>query len=242
MAGFDMLEALLRCQTVEELYDSTSRLVKNLGYEHFIYGVQVNVSLTRPYQFVLSGYPKEWRGHYVEQGYQEIDPTVEHCIRDRRVIPILWDRKAFGTRKAAKMLGEARECGLASGVSFAVHGGHGEAAMLSLATARDSRDAKRDVVGKLGEAQLLACYLHEAVQRVVLSKEAVPLAKVVLTGREKECLLWAAEGKTTWEISSILHTSERTVVFHLQNASRKMGVSNRCHAVARALSLGLVRP
>jgi len=68
------------------------------------------------------------------------------------------------------------------------------------------------------------------------------LSKVDLTQREKECLLWATEGKTTWETSRILRISERTVTFHLQNVQGKLGVSNRQQAVARAVSLGIIEP
>lgn len=242
VVGIDLFESLLGYQSVEELYAATSRIVTHLGFEHFIYGVRVNLSLTRPYQFVLSGYPKEWRTHYIETGYETIDPTVHHCIKDRRVTPIIWGSQVFRNQSAAKLENEAKEFGLASGASFPVQGRNGEAAMLSLATPRANRQAKHDILETLGRAQLLACYLHEAIQRVVLTKEVLPLQKIKLTGREKECLLWAAEGKTSWEIANIIHTSERTVIFHLQNVTRKMGVSTRQHAVARALSLGLVSP
>jgi len=114
--------------------------------------------------------------------------------------------------------------------------------MLSLATFQTNRQAKSDILETLGRAQLLACYLHEAIQRVVLTKEALPLKRIRLTNRENECLLWAAEGKTSWEIANIIHTSERTITFHLQNVTRKMGVSTRQHAVARAIALGLIVP
>ncbi len=63
-----------------------------------------------------------------------------------------------------------------------------------------------------------------------------------LTEREKECLLWASEGKTGGEIADILNISERTVTFHLQNAGQKMGTCNRQHAISRALTLGLIAP
>ena len=62
------------------------------------------------------------------------------------------------------------------------------------------------------------------------------------TAREAEALLWTAEGKTSHDIALILGVSERTVVFHLQNVARKLNVSNRTHAVARAISLGLINP
>ena len=61
-----------------------------------------------------------------------------------------------------------------------------------------------------------------------------------LTTREKECLSWTARGKTSWEISVILSISESTATFHLRNAAIKLKASNRTHAVAKALSSGLI--
>ena len=242
MIELDALESLLNCHTAEELHAATRKLVNSIGYEHFIYGVQVNTSLTRPYQFVFSGYPNAWRDRYIEAGYQEVDPTVIHCIKQRRVVPLIWEKRHFSTPVSARLIGEAGEFGLGSGVTFSIQGGHGEAAMLSLATPLNPEVAQRDILGTLGRAQLLACYLHEAIQRVVLSKEALPLRQPALTDRERECILWAAEGKSAWEIAHIIRVAERTVIFHLQNATRKLGVSTRQHAVARAVSLGLIAP
>ncbi|RFC41072.1 MAG: LuxR family transcriptional regulator, transcriptional activator of the bioluminescence operon [Candidatus Nitrotoga sp. CP45] len=242
MSDLDLFESLLSCGTVEALHAKTASIAGQLGFDHFIYGVQVNTSLTRPYQFILNGYPKEWRAHYVEHNYQEIDPTYHHCITKRQTIPVIWDSRVFKGSKEAKMRNESREFGLLCGASFAVHGGHGEAAMLSLASSQDSYRAQQDILSLIGKSQLLACYLHEAVQRIVLSKGPLLLTKMELTLREKECLLWAAEGKTGGEIADILQITERTVTFHLQNAGNKMGASNRQHAIARALSMGLIAP
>ncbi|MBI4005529.1 MAG: LuxR family transcriptional regulator [Gammaproteobacteria bacterium] len=235
-------ESLLKCDTLEELRITVSHIVNEMGFEHFIYGVQVNTSLTNPYRFILSGYPKEWRSHYIEADYEKIDPTFLHCIKSGSVIPVLWDGKLSSNRKAARLMGEASEFGLASGVSLAVHGGHGETAMLSLACSRKPKSAYTDIIASLGNAQLFACYLHEAIQRLVLNRESLPIKTTELTPRENECLLWAAEGKSSKEIADILHVSQRTVIFHVHNASHKMGVSHRQHAIARAISLGLIHP
>lgn len=239
-ADLELFESLLGCQSVEELHATTARIAKRLGFEHFIYGVNVNVSLTRPYQFFLSGYPKEWWKHYTDSDYKKIDPIVRHAAE--KVIPVIWDKQLGSTPSAAKFMGEAKEFGLANGASFPVHGRRGEFSALNLATSRDSREAKQDIVAAMGKAQLLACYVHEAVQRIVLSKGPLPVQKINLTEREKECLLWAADGKTSWEISQIVKISEHTVVFHLRNVVRKMGVTNRRQAVARAVSMGLMAP
>ncbi len=61
-----------------------------------------------------------------------------------------------------------------------------------------------------------------------------------LTPREELCLNWVAQGKTSWEIGVILGITERTVNFHIQNASSKLGVSNRQAAIARALIDGRI--
>jgi len=240
MNDLKLLESLLNCGTVEELHVRTSAITKQLGFEHFLYGVRVNVSLTRPYHFIFSGYPKEWWEHYSASDYMNVDPAVRHCAT--RVIPVVWDKNLFSGRQAARIRGEAKEFGLVTGASYPVHGKQGEVAMLSLTTSRKSREADRDVLAAMGKAQLFCCYLHEAVQRIVLSAGPLPLRKVNLTEREKECLLWASEGKTGGEVADILNISERTVIFHLQNASRKLGVSTRQHAVSRALSMGLITP
>ncbi|CAH9063338.1 hypothetical protein PSECIP111951_02883 [Pseudoalteromonas holothuriae] len=56
-----------------------------------------------------------------------------------------------------------------------------------------------------------------------------------ITNREKDCLLWASEGKTSWEISQILGISERTVNFHLANCINKTGSSNRQQAIVKCI-------
>ena len=169
----DLLESLSGCGSIEELYSATSRIAKHLGFEHFIYGVRVNLPLAQPYRFVLSGYPKEWRNHYVEAGYEAIDPTVLHCCRDKRVTPMIWRDQGSRNGVVAKLWDEAKEFGLVSGVSFPVQG-TGEAAMLSLATSRSQCHANRDITNSLGQSQLLAYHLHEAVQRVMLRRSVSP--------------------------------------------------------------------
>lgn len=242
MTDLNLFESLLSCSTAEELHTLTATITKQMGFEHFLYGVQVNTSLTRPYRFILNGYSKEWRERYIEMNYEAVDPTLHHCYTKKSTIPIIWSNKIFKERASARFLSEAKEAGLNHGASFAIHGGRGEAAMLSLATSREAREAETDIVANLAKGQLLACYLHEAVQRIVLNQGPLKLQKVTLTPREKECLLWAAEGKTAWEIGAIINTSERTAVFHLQNAANKMGVRNRHHAISRAVSQGLISP
>lgn len=65
-------------------------------------------------------------------------------------------------------------------------------------------------------------------------------ARPRLTPREKECLQWAALGKSEWEVSQILGISEHTAEKHLLNAKTKFGAANRAHAVAEAIRCGVL--
>ncbi len=68
----------------------------------------------------------------------------------------------------------------------------------------------------------------------------VDVQEVVLSAREKECLCWVEEGKSSWEIGVILRISENTVNFHLKNAMRKLEVTSRIQCVIRARRVGLI--
>ena len=62
-----------------------------------------------------------------------------------------------------------------------------------------------------------------------------------LTRREREVLQLAADGAaSTREIAAVLVVSRGTVKTHLENAYRKLGVTDRASAVAVALRAGLI--
>ena len=63
-----------------------------------------------------------------------------------------------------------------------------------------------------------------------------------LSAREAEVLAWVREGKSNYEIGSILGISALTVKNHLQRVYRALGVSNRAHAVSRCNALRLLEP
>ena len=48
-----------------------------------------------------------------------------------------------------------------------------------------------------------------------------------LTDRQRDCVLWAARGKTDWEISKILGISEEMVARHIRLACDRYGVTKR---------------
>lgn len=59
-----------------------------------------------------------------------------------------------------------------------------------------------------------------------------------MTKRELECIKWAAEGKTSWEISQLLSISQRTVDFHLANCITKTDSISRQQAIVKCVLNG----
>ena len=59
-----------------------------------------------------------------------------------------------------------------------------------------------------------------------------------LSERERECLVWVSEGKTTDEIALILGVSSNTINSYIANAIQKFGASNRAMAIANAIRNG----
>ncbi|MDO9371704.1 MAG: autoinducer binding domain-containing protein [Gammaproteobacteria bacterium] len=79
MINLERYESLVEAESLADLHSSCATISKELGFNHFLYGVRVNTSLLQPYQFIFSAYPQTWRNHYDASEYTSIDPTVLHC-------------------------------------------------------------------------------------------------------------------------------------------------------------------
>ncbi len=240
----ELIDAARRAGSVEEVHEICSLLCDHAGFDYFIYGAVLPVSLVRPRHVIISGFPHDWWARYQDRGYFAVDPVVQHTTRIETV-PLIWndidpghDPRGLEVREFMR---EAADFGLASGVSFPVHGRQGECAILSLVSRDPHARSENRIMGVMPFAQLLAGYIHEAARRAFGDGELL-LQRPRLTDREKDCLLWAAEGKTSSDTARILGISERTVLFHLHNAAEKLNVTNRAQAVARAVAEGHIVP
>jgi len=233
------VESMASAESLSDVEDSLEGFCEEYGLEHFIYGSLTAISLVRPEVIVISGYPEEWRKHYEENNYLAVDPTVEYCRE--KLVPITWEEITRHGDDRHECLDIARDFGLKDGISVPVHSVGSQWGMISVACEKFENEKTSKIVSE--QLNLLAPHVHEAVRRNILKERAEQEGKaVVLTSREKEVLLWSSEGKTTSEVAIILSITERTVTFHLQNTLKKLNVTNRTHAVARAISLGLINP
>jgi DNA-binding CsgD family transcriptional regulator len=91
-------------------------------------------------------------------------------------------------------------------------------------------------VDSLAQAQLRCCYaLSQVPGLLAAASMADPLSD-----RERECLFWVSEGKTTDDVAVILGVSANTVNSYITHAIRKFSASNRAMAVATAIRSGII--
>ncbi len=123
--------------------------------------------------------------------------------------------------------------GKTEGVCVPVLGHHGEIGAVALVGDRpvSLADCELASIGAIANI-----YARAGLR---LNCEAAP-EHYALTRRERECLGWAAQGKSDWAISQILGLATRTVHMHIENAKKKLGVNSRAKAVVEAWRRGLL--
>lgn len=95
--------------------------------------------------------------------------------------------------------------------------------------------------------ELLVPHLHNAFLRVLATEREVAgttsqRAGRLVTPRQEEILNLIKCGKTNLEIAELLSCSPWTIKNHIQAILRKLDSNTRTHAIARAMSLGILHP
>ena len=83
--------------------------------------------------------------------------------------------------------------------------------------------------------QLIAMFGFEAARRLVKAEGLVGEHAPVLTGRQRECLILSARGKSDSIIAQLLQLSPRTVNNYVEAAKRRFGVATRAQLIVSAL-------
>lgn len=237
----DLTEQLLKAESEGELKNICLAFSECVNFEYYLYGICSFSSLSTPQIHCISNYPDDWIKRYFEEGFQNHDPVVKYCMEN--LAPVRWDQlvqmRQYVDSVGEVIMNDASKLGLVNGCSIPMKSPTGEVAIFSLATC-NREDIDRRLLEVLPYAQLFASKLFEAYFKI--NQTLMEGKAFKLTDREVECLFWACEGKTAWEISKIIDVTERTIVFHLTSATKKLGAVNRQHAVAKALIHGLIKP
>ncbi|MER8772980.1 LuxR family transcriptional regulator [Mesorhizobium sp. M0960] len=223
----------------EQLFYLLAGFVSNFGYRWIAYSPltpdQESLGAVSRDHVSFLNFPQEWQERYAEMGYDRIDPVVK--ISRKREGAFRWSEvynDASTSEKERKVLDEAATFGLRSAVSVPLHGPDANFAILSFAQPQDCECQNKTV------AYLQCSALHFHLKITELGRPKARWTGNSLSSREKECILWAARGKSSWETGMILGISANTVNFHIKNVMRKLDAASRTLAAVKAISLGLI--
>jgi LuxR family quorum-sensing system transcriptional regulator SolR len=224
---------LLGARNHAEAFEWVTRYGNELGFEHCAYGMRAPLPISRTPFSLLSNYPECWQRRYKERNYLLIDPTVRHGLGSTS--PILWPTDPVDGREFWE---EAWAAGLRHGWAQASRDASGAVGMLSFARAEERITASE--LDHIESKMALLAQTAHIVLSSFLMPSVLPESTRKLSLREREILRWTAEGKTSYEIGSILGVTARTINFHVNNAVAKLAASNKTHAVVKAALLGIL--
>lgn len=232
----EYIDAIQTADNENDFARIARRITEHLGFRWFAY-----LRLSDDARTLISSYPKTWTNRYFELGYQQIDPVVRRARVENELFG--WGGgapKAVGSREQRRFFDEAMTFGIKSGFTVPIKGGFGRMAAFTMATDERIASADRLLNARKQVYRLVGLYFHAHVMAKATSAGKQPGGEGVLSQRERQCLAWAARGKTVADAAILVGISPRTVVFHLDKARQKLNASSIAQCVAEAMRRGLL--
>ena len=226
----EFAEELLEIETTIGLKQTLEQASRRLGFDHFALSLEARTSSDSNTGVLLHDYPDEWAKVYINFDLAGRDPVRRAC--DKSFAGFAWkdiERLVPMTRGDRQMLGVGRECGIGDGFTVPRHL-PGMVRGSCTFVVRPDKSLPRPwlAIAELVGALALGCALKT-------SGMATRAGNAKLSDRQRECLLWAARGKTASETAIILGISAETVVQHLKMARERYDVHCRQSLILSAL-------
>lgn len=224
---------VMRVKDAAGISDLLADLCGRLGCRWFALSHHVDF-LAAPARGVrIHNYPEDWAFWFDQRRLGLSDPV--HRASRRGLAGFFWHDYARYTKLRSEdelIFAEARRHGIGPGLTVPAHlpgEAHGS---VSFAWA-PGRDPPPDA---LLFARMIGGPAFEAAR--ALAHPAIAAIGPRLTERQRECLIWAACGKSAWETATIMGLSYDTVKEHLRNARARYDVTGCTPLTIRALFAG----
>lgn len=226
----DFFDCAYGCVDATSLKAAMARYMGELDLGIFAY-------LALPYQRqekarLISTYQSVWTTHYLHNSYERIDPVIAQARTGPE--PFEWGGSGSDlaglSRAQLQLFDEASEFGIRHGFTIPIHDRAGRIAAVTFAADVRRASFAHTVETHRELLQCMAFCFHARIRRLSCPDRFID--GIRLSPREFECLQWAAQGKSSWEIGRILNIAQRTAVFHLENAKAKLGVRSISQAIA----------
>lgn len=225
----EFIDGIHTASSERDFKSVADRTAQQLGFRWFAY-----LGFTDTTPVLISSYPRKWAAHYFAESYERVDPVVEISRRERNVFR--WDgseRSSIMGKAQRRLFDDASTFGIRRGVTVPIIAGFGRFAAFTFASDEQSPALDRQLAAATDLIQLIGLNYHAHVEAKIVAAPA-NVEVQALSQRELECLAWSARGKTMDETAAILGVKPRTVLFHLENARRRLNANTLAHAVAIA--------
>ena len=226
-------EKVRQCQSNECAMGLLHRVTESLGFNFFLYATRSATPFVNPDTKVIGNFPANSSVNYLD-AIQREERSLSHG-NARVSCFFVWRESIKGANR--KLFDDFWGCGLRHGCALTVRNFNNSSHTLSVArriSLVKSKEAS-ELISKLNH--LIEIFAESTALEWVGGRDA---QRMFFTDRERQILLWSAEGKSSAEVGIILDIGPDTVNFHLNNIKRKLGVSNKTSAVAYAVAMGLV--
>lgn len=223
--------------TTSELRGIMEAVTRELGFRHFALIHHDDLRAERPGLININNYPEAWVDRFIEQQLYLVDPVVHACLRRNEAfswsdLPRLLPLNA---RHRTLLAAAARE-GLEAGITVPACVPGERTGSCSFGGAGVTLDPS----SRLPLAQFIGAFGFAAARRIASTASLSLRAHPRLTPRQRECIVLVGQGKTDWEIATILALSRVTVKHYLDDARRLYDIPSRTQLVIRALLDGEV--
>jgi LuxR family quorum-sensing system transcriptional regulator CciR len=235
---FDRVDAFVRdvreVKTQAELAGALAEVAKDLGFRYFALTHHVDVRRSSA-AIRIHNYPQGWAEWFDERSLGATDPV--HRASNLTSVGFAWSKlpeMIALTAEDCRILELAQSNGIGEGFTVPAHvpgEAHGSCSFACV--------AGEPFAGEhLALLQLVGAFAFEAARR--MQRADFAQGPVLLTDRQRECVMWAARGKSNWEIARILGISAETVREHLRHARERYGVGKRTLVAIHALFDGTI--
>ncbi len=229
----EFLENLERAAGLEDIQSCIIGLRDHYQIDHIVY----HWVSSDGEQYGCGTYPPAWVQHYVDHDYLRIDPVVIGCFQ--RFHPVDWKRLDWSSKAARAFQKDAIAHGVGNqGFSIPIRGPNGQFALFT--ASHNCDDAVWAAFTKTNQRDLILIahyFNHKALE---FEKKRTPEPAKSLSPREIDALTYLAMGYGRGQVADMLDISEHTLRAYIESARFKLGAMNTTHAVARALSEGLI--
>ena len=229
----EILESLECADTLDAMEAASIALRDCLGIDHIAYHWVDSVGE----QYGCGTYSKNWQLRYHEQGYLRVDPVVVGCFQ--RFHPVDWKRLDWSSKAARDFLSDSLTYGVGNqGYTVPIRGPNGQFAIFSVNTTCSDEEWAAFTETHRRTLILTAHYFNE--KALSLEPDRTPELSRSLSPREVDAMTLIAVGYSRAQVANTLSISEHTLRVYIESARFKLGALNTTHAVARALSRGLI--